>query len=354
MPDKKEVPTIPRVGILFRPGDYGDKGVYTEADLEAMQGEVNVPIKMSHHPTLLDGRLGICERAFVGFDGEGKRVLMGQWREPKPLADLLRDTPRTLSVEIDRKSKQLAAVALEVNPHIQDAAFFSKAVEGAYEKFSKGEEVVPLAGYAASSKTSQEGEDMSKETEVVTEQPKGFLEQLRALFSSAKPEELEEAESEITQIRTGKTARELELEKELAKFQADAEAKARAEVEAKATERADALVAEGVVAAKGNEEYSQWLAAFSVAEQIDRDRNEYAFFSKDSPHAEFSLSAMLENVAKRLPRHDGSEQVGGHDPSVKGLAVFEQAKTTVTDPVTGSTQELSMKIAEEMLKGQGA
>lgn len=135
------IPTRKRTGIIFRAGNYGAKGEYTDADLDAMCGDVNVPIKMSHGRTLLDNKLGSCERAFVGFDEAGGKVLMGEWSEPEPLSLLLGDTPRTLSVEIGLEDKKLKAVALEVNPHIKDAAFFSDQVEQAFAQFSKGEPV---------------------------------------------------------------------------------------------------------------------------------------------------------------------------------------------------------------------
>ena len=146
MLNSSKLPTQKRTGIIFRPGNYGKKGNYTEADLEAMAGNKMLPIRMSHHvtPIELAGKMGHCTRTFTGLDSSGNKVLFGEWDEPLPLAQMLGDFPRSLSVEIEPLTKTLRAVALEVKPHIQDAAFFSQAVENAYVTFSRGEEVKPL------------------------------------------------------------------------------------------------------------------------------------------------------------------------------------------------------------------
>ncbi len=147
MTNSNSFPTTKRTGILFRAGFYGAKGTYSDADIEAMAGTKMLPIRMSHHvtPIELAGNLGHCTRTYTGYDSSGQKVLFGEWLEPLPLTQMLGDFPRSLSVEIELATKQIYAVALEVTPHIQDAAFFSQAVSSAYVKFSRGEAVQPLA-----------------------------------------------------------------------------------------------------------------------------------------------------------------------------------------------------------------
>lgn len=436
-----EIPTIQRTGIMFRPGDYGAKGIYTDADMDALAGDVNVPIKMSHYPTLLDGKLGTCERAFVGFDENGKKVLMGQWAEPKPLADLLGDTPRSLSVEIDLKNKSLAAVALEVNPHIKDAAFFSQAVEDAYAKFSAGEDVEQIASFAFESaserdlipaedfgdpdnklfpcRTQQElrqcldelanaddptavkarltaiaerkgltiptndwrwsrgvskpleaGYDLAMYSNNTTEKTQMSNEFKGRIMIEPEPGKFRTATVEEIVAFTGgkievvakvaepeaaveKTPREIELETKLAKFEADTETERLRGIEAAAVAKTDALVDSGVVAAKGNEDYNAYLAAFTLAGRVDSERETLAFFSADSPHAKFSLTGLLDDLTAKLPKHDGTEQVSNLNPAAAGgIAVFEQNATTVTDPESAEIVELNKTTADKIIEAR--
>lgn len=379
------IPTIKRTGVIFRPGDYGavnnaddvkagKKGVYSEADMHLLAGDDPVPIKMSHLPTIMDGKLGQCTRRFVGFDDSGKQVLMGEWEEPEPLNQLLGDTRRSVSIEVFPLSKKVNAVALEVNPHITDAAFFSQALEEAYVRFSKGEEIEPLASFAYESSAERDAipDNSWRQTNGVS-QPLGsdyamysnqektvmnaaefkgkvFVQHEAGKFQQATPEELVAfTGGKIEVVATApepekaepKTPRELELEAKVAKFEADTSAEKTRALEAAAVAKADALVESGVIEAKGNEAYNHWLAAFSVAGKIDAQREELALFSADSPHAAFSLTDHLDAMVKNMKKHDGTEQVSGLDPSAAGgVAVFEQNKTTVTDPQTGDAVEI--------------
>lgn len=142
-------PTVPRTGRIFREGDYGEKGKYTAADIDAMAGKGALPINIEHRKSLFDGKLGSLEEWWADTDEQGTRCLFGRWREPEPLALLLGDTTRGASIEIDKATKKPVALALTYNPHITDAALFH-AVEEACEKFSRGEEI-ELLDFAAES-----------------------------------------------------------------------------------------------------------------------------------------------------------------------------------------------------------
>lgn len=321
-----DIPSIRRTGIIFRSGVYGAKGSYSDADIDAMAGDNPLPVNLEHRPSLLDNKLGQCVRRFSAFDDNGKKVLMGEWDEPAPLAALLGDTVRRASIEIDMATKQPTGLALTHIPHISDAALFS-AVTDAYAKFSRGEQIIPLA------ETPSQENSMSQtiETVVVETAKPSFLERLRAMFSDAQPEELDAAHDVLTQAKTGKTPRELELETKLAEFEAAEKNAAFSAIEANATNEADALVTAGVIKAKGNEDYEQAVAAFSAAALADINvdaRAKIACFAADAPTAKFSMAAHLKAVYAKLPKYDGAERTNDLTPTQ--LAVFEQAKTTVT------------------------
>lgn len=131
---------VTRRGIIFRPGSYGAKETYSDADIDAMAGDNPLPINIEHKKTLLDGFLGHLTRRFSGYDDQGRKVLMGEWQEPEPLALLLGDTERKVSIEIDMATKQPVGLALTHSPAITDAALFS-----AFSAYERGEEVKPLA-----------------------------------------------------------------------------------------------------------------------------------------------------------------------------------------------------------------
>ena len=137
------IPIRERTGIIFRPGSYGEKGDYSDADIRAMAGDSPLPVNLEHRKSLLDGKLGHLVKRFAGYDEAGKTVLMGTWHEPEPLALLLGDTTRKASIEINKATKMPVGLALTHLPHIEDAALFH-AVEDAFAQFSRGEEVKPL------------------------------------------------------------------------------------------------------------------------------------------------------------------------------------------------------------------
>jgi hypothetical protein len=198
---------------------------------------------------------------------------------------------------------------------------------------------------------SKESTRMSTENPAATptEQPKGIMAQIKALFSGATPEELAQAETELVTAKTGKTPREIELETKLAKFEAEQKNAAFSSIESNATAFADGLVESGQVEAKGNEAYEQAVAAFSAAALADantEDRAKVACFSADAPTAKFSLTNHLKEVYAKLPKYDGSERAGNLTP--EQVAVFEQSKTTLKDEETGEVKTINDAVDRSM------
>lgn len=403
---------------MFRPGNYGAKGTYTDADIDAMAGNAALPIRMGHYPTLIEksGGLGACTRQFAGFDEAGQKVLMGEWSEPVPLGQLLGDLPRSLSVEIDLNTKMPVAVALEVNPHIKDAAFFAQQVDTAFVKFSKGEEVAAFRYESESERDAIPAEDFgdpdqklfpvrtqaefrsameelgnaadptavkarileiaarkglktdaypwyssegmskplsaydnyalySKENPMPTENAAtpaqeaakpSWKEQIVALFSGAKPEDLAEAHTALVTAQTGKTPRELELEAELATFKAEQVLTRGGLIVGEAEKHYDALYAANKCAPADKE---QIVAAFTAAQLFDANaeaKADVACFAEGAPQAKFSLVKFMDETLAKLPAHKKTEEQAG-GLAADQVAVFEQSKTTSTDATTGET-----------------
>lgn len=154
----EEFPALSRQGVVFRSGDYGEKGAYTDADLANMTGNEPLPVNLEHRHSLLSGKLGQLTRRWFGKDENGKSALFGEWLEPEPLAQLLGETERKVSIELDKATKQPVGLALTWNPHIKDAALFTEAVEKAYVQFSNGETITPVdvATFAYESNTERD------------------------------------------------------------------------------------------------------------------------------------------------------------------------------------------------------
>jgi hypothetical protein len=262
--------------------------------------------------------------------------LFGEWQEPEPISLLLGDTPRKASIEIDMATKQPVGLALTHIPHIKDAAFFSQAIEEAYAQFSRGEEVTPL------NTTPQEQVIMTPETTVVETPKPSFIDSVMALFSGAKPEELDAVEGALVQAKTGKTAREIQLEEELeqhkaelAKFSQSEADKAREAAGSAAIAFADGLVEASVKVGdtplvKGNDAYEKAVALFSMAAEFDASKPALACFSDDFKATDFNATEAVKAVFEALPKHTkNEEQAGGLNP--EAVAVFEQNETTTKD-----------------------
>jgi hypothetical protein len=104
-------------GKIFEAGVYKDKGVsYSEADIVAMaEGFEPVKLNLQHVKTVLGDKVGKLRKVFA----KG-RELFGEIEVPKALGDLI-GKAIPVSVEIDRVTNRLIAMALAVNPRVEDA-----------------------------------------------------------------------------------------------------------------------------------------------------------------------------------------------------------------------------------------
>lgn len=108
-----------RRGKVFEIGDYPDKCFSLSAD-EARAAVANFTpceIDIEHMSnTPLSGRLG--KSVSVEFDGKN---ITGTVEEPAPLAALLGDTPRRVSLGWDRARKRIVSLAYVLSPRISGA-----------------------------------------------------------------------------------------------------------------------------------------------------------------------------------------------------------------------------------------
>jgi len=165
----------------------------------------------------------------------------------------------------------------------------------------------------------------------ITEVPKvSFMDQVKALFSGAKPEELAEVEGALTHAKTGKTPREIELETKLAKFEADESVKFSQAANEKAIAFADGLVEAKKIAAKGNTQYEAAVALFSIASEFDAKKPALVCFNDEFPADKFQAAESVKALFAAIPAHTKEEeQAGGLEAGA--VAMFEQAVTTVKD-----------------------
>lgn len=124
-----------RRGLIFRCGDYEDKGFALSADeaLDAIAEFEPVPVDLEHTSTPLDGQLG--ELRSVELDPDGER-LFGTVALPRWLDSLLPE--RRVSTTWDRVSKRLRGLALVRDPRVPDAALLS-----AYADFARPQHRTP-------------------------------------------------------------------------------------------------------------------------------------------------------------------------------------------------------------------
>lgn len=106
---------------LFEAGDYGDKGNWTEADLDTIVTNHTAAVNMEieHGKTPFSGFLGSCATIWR----KGKE-LFGSLDIPDDVLALTEKTgANKLSVALDKNTKTLKEVSYVRNPHIPDAAF---------------------------------------------------------------------------------------------------------------------------------------------------------------------------------------------------------------------------------------
>jgi hypothetical protein len=112
-----------RSGLIFRFGEYPDKGFRLSADdyQAAHDGDfAPVPIDLSHTDTVLDGKMGELVAAEVRGDELHGTVRLRRW-----LDDAIGDAGRKVSCEWDRATNRLRKLSLVPNPRVTDAALFA-------------------------------------------------------------------------------------------------------------------------------------------------------------------------------------------------------------------------------------
>lgn len=328
-----------RRGKVFACGDYPDKdfSLSLAEARAAVEGFVPCPADLEHRSTVLDGKIGGLVSVELGADG----VLNGTVAEPKWLSDVLGDAPRKVSLTWDKASKQIKGIAHVLNPRVPDAAVF-----GAYAAFS-GEVLAPATQPIMKNET----------TESAT--PKGRIAQFVSWLSG----EGDEAESAfaapvapapevaaVPPVVAAPAALSPEIQTrlaKLAKFEADELGAVGIAVGVKAQASYAALFADDKVLPAEKEAV---VAAFTVAGRFDAQKSELAYFAEgDEGTANFSAVAFLKAELDKRPAYNlTQEQVAAvAADKVKGLlAVFDQEKTTFTDPATGTTTTADLIMAE--------
>jgi len=119
---------VTRSGVIFRCGNYADKGFALNHDeaRAAIAAFTPVPIDLEHVPTVLSDRLGTLESVTMDTDGES---LIGTVRMPRWFDNLLGDDSRRVSATWNRDTKRLAGLAIVRTPRVTDAALFAAFAE---------------------------------------------------------------------------------------------------------------------------------------------------------------------------------------------------------------------------------
>jgi hypothetical protein len=106
---------------VFQVGDYPDKKFDFSAEdaRRAVAGFQPVEIDLEHQSTVFDGKLGKLVDVSLESDGV---TLSGIVQIPTWLDDVLKGEPIPVSLEFDRKTKQIVRMALTVEPRVRDAA----------------------------------------------------------------------------------------------------------------------------------------------------------------------------------------------------------------------------------------
>jgi hypothetical protein len=153
---------------------------------------------------------------------------------------------------------------------------------------------------------------------------------------------LEEVQQVLTQAKTGKTPREIELEAQLATFATEKETSRLDGLHATAEAAANALIDAKHILPADKETV---VAAFSAAAEIDAKLTTLACFSKTAAPAEFSMTKHLNELYSKLPAHDKTdEKTTEVNPDY--VAIFEQGKTTVSN---GEGKPVPLSRIEELM-----
>jgi hypothetical protein len=119
-----ELKTTIRTGKLFECGDYSDKNFSLSPD-ELKSATANfspVYFTIEHKSSPFDGLLGQLQKVWVS---EAGTEMFGEWLEPEPVTQLLKDAVRRVSVEFCRQTKRICGISLVNFPRISEAAMFA-------------------------------------------------------------------------------------------------------------------------------------------------------------------------------------------------------------------------------------
>lgn len=148
---------VMRFGLLFKSGDYPDKGYSMTPDelRAAVEQFTPVSVDLEHTPTVLSGKLGRVESVALSADGTS---LMGTVALPDWLDGLIADGQRKVSCTWDRATKTLSGLALVLNPRIEEAAIFA-GFSAATVEAAPGSVTTPPADFAAPRHDTYHGQD---------------------------------------------------------------------------------------------------------------------------------------------------------------------------------------------------
>jgi len=148
---------VKRSGLLFKAGNYEDKGYSMTPDelRAAVEQFTPVSVDLEHTPTVLSGKLGRVESVALSADGTS---LMGTVALPDWLDGLIADGQRKVSCTWDRATKTLSGLALVLNPRIEEAAIFA-GFSAATVEAAPGSVTTPPADFAAPRHDTYHGQD---------------------------------------------------------------------------------------------------------------------------------------------------------------------------------------------------
>jgi hypothetical protein len=313
---------VVRKGLLFRAGQYPDKGYsMTPEELTAAAAAFSGPLKldMEHTPTPLDGALGELRSVEVR-DG----VMYGEVALPTWLDGELEKSGngRKVSCLWDRATKQLRGLSLVRTGRLEDAAL--------------------MAAFSAA--------------HPVEEQPaqrKGWLASLVAKFTRAAEETADEAAAEA------KAAAEAAFTAEVARIRADAEETVKEQRRVAAVERAARVESESAA-------FADWAVTSERAMPAERDQLKAQFaqaLSDDlaSP-AKFTIGnkeggradLLRSQVAARLPHGLGRELVEARPAAGVTILAAEFSGEAGPSGGNGMSAERKQKLMEMTSLGRSA
>lgn len=224
--------------------------------------------------------------------------------------------------------------------YAEDPTYVRDRINAIAERKGFKSEVYPWYQTTGVSRPMSEGSDsaLSMYSRKEQKMEKTFWQKFAEFMGGAKPEEVEQFSAAMSAGAVGFSATtpatatapvDAEKEAALAELKAIKEAQEATRIASfglDATARADKLVEAKVIAAKGNEDYANAVAAFTVAARYDAERADLAYFGATEPAAKFSMVEYLERLSGKSATVQNGELVGDLPPDV--FAVFEQEHTS--------------------------